>query len=235
MSEVHPLSDPRSWWIVCFPWQWSRQKWMIVNQLLKVLTKHDQKLKMYRCYIPFACVMQLLITLDCAGNCIFECDFSVLVMIMISCNQQQPFCLHDLNFPLKIYCQVLVALCISLLGLPWQNTTGCWLKQEIFIFSWFWRLSSRLRCQEGASLVAQWLRIRLPTQGTRVRALVQEDPTCCRATKPVRHNYWACTLEPASHNYWAPVPQLLKPACLEPMLCNKRIHYSEKPAHHNEE
>ena len=40
-----------------------------------------------------------------------------------------------------------------------------------------------------ASLVARWLRIRLPMQGTRVRALVQEDPTCCGATKPVRHNY----------------------------------------------
>ncbi|KAJ8793859.1 hypothetical protein J1605_019123 [Eschrichtius robustus] len=41
----------------------------------------------------------------------------------------------------------------------------------------------------GASLVAQWLRIRLPMQGTRVRALVREDPTCHRATKPVRHDY----------------------------------------------
>ena len=41
----------------------------------------------------------------------------------------------------------------------------------------------------GASLVAQWLRIRLPMQGTRVRALVWEDPTCCGVTKPVRHNY----------------------------------------------
>ena len=41
----------------------------------------------------------------------------------------------------------------------------------------------------GTSLVAQWLRIRLPMQGTWVRALVQEDPTCCGATKPVRHNY----------------------------------------------
>ena len=40
-----------------------------------------------------------------------------------------------------------------------------------------------------ASLVAQWLRICLPMQGTRVQALVQEDPTCHRATKPVHHNY----------------------------------------------
>ena len=43
-----------------------------------------------------------------------------------------------------------------------------------------------------ASLVVQWLRIRLPMQGTRVRALVWEDPTCRGATKPVSHNYWAC-------------------------------------------
>ena len=41
----------------------------------------------------------------------------------------------------------------------------------------------------GASLVAQWLRICLPMQGTRVRALVWEDPTCRGATGPVSHNY----------------------------------------------
>ena len=40
-----------------------------------------------------------------------------------------------------------------------------------------------------ASLVAQWLRICLPMQGTRVRALVWEDPTCRGATGPVSHNY----------------------------------------------
>ena len=41
----------------------------------------------------------------------------------------------------------------------------------------------------GASLVTQWLRIHLPMQGTRGQALVREDPPCCRATKPVHHNY----------------------------------------------
>ena len=41
----------------------------------------------------------------------------------------------------------------------------------------------------GASLVAQWLRICLPMQGTQVRALVWEDPTCRGATGPVSHNY----------------------------------------------
>ena len=73
------------------------------------------------------------------------------------------------------------------------------------------------------SLVAQWFRIRLPMQDTRVRALVWEDPTCRGATKPVRHNYWAR------------VPQLLKPVCLQPVLHNKRSHRNEKPAHRNEE
>ena len=53
-------------------------------------------------------------------------------------------------------------------------------------------LLTSLRIPWGASLVAQWLRICLPMQGTRVRALVWEDPTCRGATKPVRHNYWAC-------------------------------------------
>ena len=41
----------------------------------------------------------------------------------------------------------------------------------------------------GISLVAQWLRIHLPMQGTQVRSLVREDPTCRGATKPMRHNY----------------------------------------------
>ena len=51
------------------------------------------------------------------------------------------------------------------------------------------RMQNRLKVYMGTSLVAQWLRIRLPMQGTQVRALVWEDPTCCGATKPVCHNY----------------------------------------------
>ena len=86
-----------------------------------------------------------------------------------------------------------------------------------------------IKCLSLASLVAQWLRIRLPMQGTWVRALVREEATCCGATKPVCHNNWACALEPTSHNYWAQVPQLLKPTCLEPMLRNKRSHPMRSP------
>ena len=51
---------------------------------------------------------------------------------------------------------------------------------------------ARIKKSDRASLVAQWLRICLPMQGTRVRALVWEDPTCRGATRPVSHNYWAC-------------------------------------------
>ena len=50
---------------------------------------------------------------------------------------------------------------------------------------WYVKIKHNFR----ASLVAQWLRICLPMQGTRVRALVWEDPTCRGATRPVSHNY----------------------------------------------
>ena len=40
--------------------------------------------------------------------------------------------------------------------------------------------------------------------------------TCCRATKPVNHNYWS-------------------PRAQEPVLLNKRSHCDEKPTHHNKE
>ena len=51
------------------------------------------------------------------------------------------------------------------------------------------KIKTVTRDKEGASLVAQWLRICLPMQGTRVRALVWEDPTCRGATRPVSHHY----------------------------------------------
>ena len=50
-------------------------------------------------------------------------------------------------------------------------------------------LTEPFKAQRGASLVAQWLRICLLMQGTRVRALVWEDPTCRGAAGPVSHSY----------------------------------------------
>ena len=44
-----------------------------------------------------------------------------------------------------------------------------------------------VKADDRASLVAQWLRVRLLTQGTRVHAPVREDPTCRGAAGPVSH------------------------------------------------
>ena len=54
---------------------------------------------------------------------------------------------------------------------------------------WGQEETSQSKSYWGASLVAQWLGIRLPMQGTRVRAPVREDPTCRGAVRPVSHNY----------------------------------------------
>ena len=54
-------------------------------------------------------------------------------------------------------------------------------------------------------------------QGTRIRALVQEDPTCPVEIKPVHHSYWACALEPMSHNYWAHAPRARAPQQGKPL------------------
>ena len=67
------------------------------------------------------------------------------------------------------------------------------------VFTQAFVAQSKIMCKDF--LVAQWLIIRLPVQGTQVQALVWEDPICRGATKPVRHNYQACALEPASQNY----------------------------------
>ena len=61
------------------------------------------------------------------------------------------------------------------------------------------------------SLVVQWLRTHLPTQGTQVPSLVGEDSTRQGATKPMNCSYRVCTLELTNHNYGAHVLQLPKP------------------------
>ena len=84
----------------------------------------------------------------------------------------------------------------------------------------------------GASLVAQWLGIRLPMQGTRVRAPVREDPTCHRAARPVSHNYWACVSR-------ACAPQRERPrqwkACAPRWRVAPARRNWRKPSHRNED
>ena len=77
----------------------------------------------------------------------------------------------------------------------------------------------KLKVKGWTSLVAQWLRIRLSMQGTRVQYLARKIPHAAEQLSPCA---WAWALEPTCHNYWAHVLQLLKPARLEPMLCNEK-------------
>ena len=76
--------------------------------------------------------------------------------------------------------------------------------------------------------MAQWLRIRLPVQGTRVRALVQEDPTCHGASKPVRHNTEPALQSPRAtategHVPRACAPQQEKPPQREARSPQRRV------------
>ena len=98
----------------------------------------------------------------------------------------------------------------------WCGETGtllhCWLECKLVQPLWrtVWRLLKKLKIELPydsatpllgiypektiiqkdtcrASLVAQWLRVRLPMQGIRVRAPVWGDPICRGAAGPVSH------------------------------------------------
>ena len=124
----------------------------------------------------------------------------------------------DLTGKNRVWCSVLW----TFLVLPFINVISQWIKYLLLELSSLSQtvllgdanLSSK-NTRFRTSLVAQWLRIHLLMQGTWVRALVREDPTCSGAPKPVHHNYWACALES--------------------MLRNKRSHNNNKPAHCKEE
>ena len=72
--------------------------------------------------------------------------------------------------------------------------------------------------------MAQWWRIRLPMQETRVSPLVWEDPTCHQTTKTTLHNDWGSTLEPKTHTTEA--------VRLEPVLSNKGSRSNKKSMQH---
>ena len=101
------------------------------------------------------------------------------------------------------------------------------------VYSVFMGHESGLKMTEPwASLVAQWLRVCLLMQGTRVRALVWEDPTCQGAAGPVSHNYWACASG-------ACAPQQERPRWWEARAPRWRVAPAcrnwRKPLHRNED
>ena len=84
------------------------------------------------------------------------------------------------------------------------------------------------------SLVVQWIGIHLPMRDTSSipgpgrshRDAMEQLSPCATTTEPVLWSLEATTTEPMCRKYWSQ-------HTLEPVLCNKRSHHSEKPAHYN--
>ena len=64
-------------------------------------------------------------------------------------------------------------------------------------------------------------------QETLVQSLDWEDPTCCRAAKPV---CWACALEPRSCSYWAHMPLAQDPQQEKPVQWEAHHDWRVAPA-----
>ena len=68
----------------------------------------------------------------------------------------------------------------------------------------------------------------IPAWSGKIPHAAEQLSPCATTTEPVLYNPCATTTE-------ASEPQLPKPACLEPVLRNKRSHHNEKPAHSNKD
>ena len=117
----------------------------------------------------------------------------------------------DVVWPVRSRKGLMCPVCKETELLFWPGPlTTCLLIECLVTTSWnsccvFTSLSGeRILEVPGMSLVTQWLRICLPMQRARVRALAQEDPTCRGAAKTMGHNYWA-------HVHRARAPQQEKP------------------------
>ena len=113
----------------------------------------------------------------------------------------------------------------------WKILSGCLLRRSAPHCTWVpdrqkWEILNDFTTVYWGFPGGSVQRIHLTTQETQVWFLVQENPTCHEATKPMHYNYWACALEPGSHNYW-------NPHTLDFVL-HKRNHRHEKLVHCNE-
>ena len=83
-------------------------------------------------------------------------------------------------------------------------------------------------------LVAQWIRICLPMQGTGVRSLVWGSIPGPHAVKCAPQLLSLCS-RAQELQLLCPRTQPLEPVSLKPVLHSKRSHCNEKPVHHKEE
>ena len=111
----------------------------------------------------------------------------------------------------------------------WMASLTWWAWVWIGPKSWWWTerpgmlqsMGSQTVRHDWATNWTEWLEVRMLVWRTPVPSLLQEDPTCCEAAKPMCYNYWAFLL------------QLRKSTALELGLHNKRSHQNKKPASRN--
>ena len=75
----------------------------------------------------------------------------------------------------------------------------------------------------------------MPTWETRVQSLVWEDSTCYGVTKPVHHNYWACTPEPGEPQQLSPRATTTEACDLGPVLHKREATRVRSPCTTNRE
>ena len=132
-----------------------------------------------------------------------------------------------------------------MLAKTWRNRHFCALLVErwrgtLRMATWQWLPKGTLF---RAFLAAQWKRICLLNQETRVWSLIQEDPTCHGAAKSVCHNCWACAVDSGTASTAAAHPragalQQEKPPQWEARALEQSSPFSqqlEKSPHRGEE
>ena len=85
-------------------------------------------------------------------------------------------------------------------GLGGDHTHFTYIKYQVSLTKlWSFTIDSQVPYSRirivWVSLVVPWLRLCLTAQGTPAQPLAGEDPTCCRATKPVHHDDFADGLQ----------------------------------------
>ena len=81
---------------------------------------------------------------------------------------------------------------------------------------------------QGLPWWSEWLRICLAVQGTWLRALLQDNPTCYRATNSMCHDSWASAPEPTCWSTEAFMPQACVPTQENSLQQEGAGHCNEK-------
>ena len=115
------------------------------------------------------------------SSLLLECCSHCLLSLNLSHPSEHSLTVTSTEKASRTSCPSILTLFLNLLCVCFQRRGG-------------WKRAAHslplllIKSESRASLVAQWLRICLLMQETRVRALVWEDPTCHGAAGPVSHS-----------------------------------------------